>query len=371
MTVTDLTRRPSTPDNTMTNTLLPRPRPALLLALAVVCFVSLLALAGCPRSEPRVVLYCAQDEEFAKNLLETFRERTGTEVAPKFDTEADKSVSLYLELVQEKDRPRCDVFWNNEILSTIRLQRQGLLEPYASPSAKPYPPSCHGPDDTWHAFAARPRILIVNTKLVKEDDRPRSILDLTKPEWKGRVAMAKPLYGTTATQAACLFEVLGKEKAEQFYLGLLANGVQVAPGNRQVAAWVGEGRAAVGMTDPDDAFEEMHDHPEGVAIVFPDADRPKDDRMGTLFIPNTVAIIRGSPNPDGARKLVDYLLSAGVETKLAEGPSHQVPLNPEVKAELPKEMRTPQTVKTMDVDFGKAADLWDEVQRFLALHFTR
>jgi iron(III) transport system substrate-binding protein len=330
----------------------------------------LLATLGCPRTQPRVVLYCAQDEDFAKELLQTFRQQTGLEVAPKFDTEAGKSVELYLDLVQEKDRPRCDVFWNNEILSTIRLQRQGLLEPYASPSAKPYPPACHPADQTWHAFAARPRILVVNTKLVKEADRPRSILDLTKPEWKGRVAMAKPLYGTTATQAACLFEVLGKEKAEQFYLDLKKNGVQIAPGNRDVARLVGEGRAAVGMADPDDAFEEMQVHPD-VAIVFPDRDRPQDDRMGTLFLPNTVAIIKGGPNPEGARKLADYLLSAEVEAKLAEGPSHQVPLNPEVKAPLPKEMETPQTVKAMDVDFGKAADRWEAVQTFLRKEFAQ
>jgi iron(III) transport system substrate-binding protein len=124
------------------------------------------------------------------------------------------------------------------------------------------------------------------------------------------------------------------------------------------------------MADPDDAFEEMEVHPD-VAIVFPDRDQPKDSRMGTLFIPNTVAIIKGSPNPDGARKLVDYLLSAEVETRLAEGPSHQVPLNPEVKATLPREMETSRTVKTMDVDWGKAADLWDEVQTFLRGQFAQ
>jgi iron(III) transport system substrate-binding protein len=329
-----------------------------------------LGLAGCTPSQPRVVLYSAQDPEFAKDLLQTFHGRTGLEAVPKFDTEADKSVSLYLELVQEKDRPRCDVFWNNEVLSTIRLERQGLLEPYASPSAKPYPAWCHPKDETWHAFAARPRILVVNTKHVKEADRPHSLLDLTKPQWKGRVAMAKPLYGTTATQAACLFEVLGKEKAEEYFLGLKQNGVQIAPGNRDVARLVGAGQAWVGMADPDDAFEEMQENPGAVAIVFPDADRPKDDRMGTLFIPNSVAVIEGAPNPEGARKLVDYLLSAEVETKLAEGPSHQVPLNPEVKARLPKEMKTPQQVKTMDVDWEKAATMWDETQKFLAQHFT-
>ena len=349
---------------------------AVRLGIASLGLLLLTGLAGCTRPQPRVVLYCAQDEEFATGLLADFRQRTGLEVAPKFDTEADKSVSLYLELVREKDRPRCDVFWNNEILSTIRLQKQGMLEPYASPSAAPYPAWCKGPDDTWHAFAERARILVVNARLLKEKDRPRSILDLTRPEWKGRVAMAKPEYGTTATQAACLFAVLGPEKAKQYYRDLRANDVQIAPGNRQVAAWVGAGRSpggrptVVGMCDPDDALEEMETNPD-VAIVIPDADRPKEEAMGTLFIPNTVAILEGAPDPEGARKLVDYLLSAEVEKKLAEGGSHQLPLNPEVKAELPKALVGLRSAKRMDVDFEKAAALWDEVQTFLRNEFAR
>jgi iron(III) transport system substrate-binding protein len=101
-------------------------------------------------------------------------------------------------------------------------------------------------------------------------------------------------------------------------------------------------------------------------MIFPDR-----DGMGTLFIPNTVAIIRGCPNPDGARKLVDYLLSAEVEAKLAEGGSHQIPLNPDVKATLPPQMETPRSVKPMAVDFAKAADLWDEVQAFMRDEFAR
>jgi ABC-type Fe3+ transport system substrate-binding protein len=51
--------------------------------------------------------------------------------------------------------------------------------------------------------------------------------------------------------------------------------------------------------------------------------------------------LKGSPNPEGARRLVDYLLSAEVEKRLAELESHQVPLNPEVKATLPPRSRRP------------------------------
>src|SRR6185369_5723555 len=151
---------------------------------------------------PRVVLYCAQDREFAEELLADFTKKTGLPVVPKFDTEANKSVSLYQELLAEKQRPRCDVFWNNEILSTIRLQKQGLLEPYDSPAARPYPAATKAADHTWHAFALRARVILVNTRLVQEDERPKSLLNLADPRWRGRVAMARPQFGTSATQAA-------------------------------------------------------------------------------------------------------------------------------------------------------------------------
>jgi iron(III) transport system substrate-binding protein len=109
-----------------------------------------------------------------------------------------------------------------------------------------------------------------------------------------------------------------------------------------------------------------------VDIIYPDRDgSATNPRMGTLFIPNTVAIIRGGPNPAGARQLVDYLLSAEVEKQLAEADSRQIPLNPTVEAKLPKPIERPKhrggsgTVLPMDVDFAQAADLWDEVQEFL------
>lgn len=333
-----------------------------------------LCALGCSR-QPRVVVYCAQDQEFAEQIFADFQKQAsqtqpGLTVAPHYDTETTKSVSLYEELVREAERPRCDVYWNNEILSTIRLQRKGLLEPYASPSAAPYPAWCRGPDGSWHAFAARARVLLVNTKLVPEAERPKSLLDLTDPRWKGKAAMAKPQYGTSATQAACLFDVLGKEKARAYYLGLRDNQVAILGGNKHVAEAVGAGQFAVGVTDTDDAIDEVK---KGwpVVIVFPDSDRPAGERMGTLFIPNTVAVIKGAPNGAGGRQLVDFLLSPEVEKTLAESASHQIPLNPNVKAKLPEALEPARKAKAMEVDWNKAADVWDEVQGFLAEQFAR
>jgi len=339
--------------------------------LRLVCMSVTLAAAGCQRPESRVVLYCAQDQEFAEPLFGEFAAATGVKIAAKFDTEANKSVSLGRELETEKARPRCDVHWNNEILNTILLARKGVYEPYSSPNAAPFPDWTRPADRTWQSFAARARVLIVNTNLVPEADRPRSLLDLTSARWKDKVAMAKPQFGTTATQAAALFDVLGPEAAKTFYRGLKANGVSIVPGNKQAAVGVADGRYAVGLTDTDDAVGELNAG-KPVAIIYPDRDdRPEHPRLGVLYIPNTLALVKGAPNPEGGKKLIDYLLRPETEARLAEGGGFQIPLNPAVKANLPAAVLTPDKVKRMAVDWEKAADLWDEVQSFLREEFAR
>lgn len=336
----------------------------------------LLANSGCQRSaESRVVLYCSQDREFAESVLDEFFRRTGQRAAVKFDTEADKSVGLYHELLRERNRPRCDVFWNNEIMNTIRLQRAGLLETYRSPSAEDYPDHAKAADGTWTAFAARARVLIVNTNRVPEAERPRGIMELTAAKWRGRVGIARPLYGTTATHAACLFEVLGAVAAQDYFRRLKDNDVHILPGNKQVAEAVARGDLDVGFTDTDDAIIEW-EAGRPVALVFPDRDgHPDYPRLGTLYIPNTLMLIKGSPNPEGGKQLIDFLLSPEIEGRLADGPSRQIPLNPKVSASLPAPVERPRgaggTVQPMQVDFSHAADLWDEAHSFIRNEFLR
>lgn len=328
------------------------------------------AAVGCSRPDARVVVYCAQDEEFAVGTFAAFQDETKLAVAPKFDSEANKSVGLVGELREEASRPRCDVHWNNEILGTIRLARAGIYEPYASPAAAAFPEWSRPKDKTWQAFAERGRVLIVNTNLVPESDRPKSLLELTNPKWKGKIAMAKPQFGTTATHAACLFEVLGPDLAKAFFRGLKENDVALVAGNKQVAREVAAGRYAIGTTDTDDAILELRGG-KPISIVYLDAaGHPFNARMGTLFLPNALAVVKGAPNLAGARRLIDYLLRPETETRLAERGGFQFPVNPSLSV-TPPGLPSRQDVRRMSVDFEKAADLWDETQTFLREEFAK
>src|SRR5262249_17753241 len=97
------------------------------------------------------------------------------------------------------------------------------------------------------------------------------------------------------------------------------------------------GQLAFGLTDTDDALGEI-DAGMPVEIVYPDQ---ADGELGTLFIPNTLSVIKGCPHPEAAHQLIDFLLSPDIETKLAEGASAQIPLNPKTHAKI--EISHPKT----------------------------
>ncbi len=329
----------------------------------VACVVS--SLASCAKKDDtRVVVYSSLDREFSESILKGYQTASGVRVDAKYDVESTKTIGLVQLLTAERDRPRCDLFWNNEVVNTLRLGRKALLAPFEPPNAAAFPPVFKAKNQTWYGLAARARILIVNTKLVPEADRPKGLNDLIDPKWKGKIGIAKPLFGTTATHAACLFATWGPNKASDYFRALKANGVHVFSGNKQVATAVGAGEILFGLTDTDDAIGEV-DAGRPVSIIYPDRD---PGALGTLFIPNTLAVIKGAPHPAAAAALANYLLSPPVETALAIGPSAQIPLNPAVTVS--SKVETPKTVTPMTVDWDAAVDAWDAAMSFLAIEFA-
>lgn len=318
-----------------------------------------LLAAGCwSGSEREVVVYTALDREFSRSIFDDFESQSDTEVAPKFDVESTKTVGLVNEIIQQRARPRCDVFWNNEILHTLRLERLGQLESFDLPQAEKFPAQYRSPKGRWYGFAARARVLIVNTEMLAGEELPTSIHDLADSKWKGRCGIARPLFGTTATHAAVLFSHWGEQEARKFFLAVKQNAAVVS-GNKQVALDVAAGKLAFGLTDTDDAIVEI-ERGMPVAIVYPDQDA---DEMGTLRIPNTLCIIKGGPNPERARELLKFLLTAETETRLARGPSAQFPLHADVVV-MPRVAR--KGTKWMEVDFAAAAKNWERAAKFIA-----
>ena len=318
-----------------------------------------------PSPSPRVVVYTSVDQVHARRLFMEFASLTGIDVEGVFDIEAQKTTGLFNRIRDEADFPVADVFWNSEASRTEQLKREGLLQAYPSPSAEDIPIELRDPEGTWHGFAARARVIVYHKDRMRGRDLPRSILDLTRPEFKGELGVANPLFGTTASHVAALFALEGRAgggvfDAEGFLRDLRENAVILA-GNSTVRDLVARGSLSVGLTDTDDVWVGL-ERGDPIGMIYPDA-----DGIGTLVIPNTVALLRGARHPEEGKAFIDYLLSRDAEAFLADGPSRQIPVRQGVP--VPEGVRPISEIRGMEVTVGEIVDAMDESQAFVRDEF--
>ena len=274
------------------------------------CWITaaVLLLIGCNNNRSSVVIYIAQDAEFAGPILREFEKETGIKTRAVFDSEAVKTVGLANRLLAEKNHPQCDVFWGNEEFRTRQLAAQNVFR------------ATNG----WAAFGARSRRVVVNTNVVRgawsvtsltphaprptpQPIAPASLLELTNAAWRGKVALAYPMFGTTSAHFHALRQLWGDDAWQNWCRALAANQPFLVDGNSAVVKFVARGDAWIGFTDSDDIAAGQREGAPVAALPL---------AAESLLIPNTVAVVRGAPHPEAAQRLFDYLQSRTVVERL-------------------------------------------------------
>lgn len=241
---------------------------------------------------PAVILYAAQDQVYAEPILRDFEKQTGIMVHAVYDSEANKTVAIANRLIAERDHPQCDVFWGNEELRTRQLATMNVFRE----------------TNGWAKFGHRSRRIAMTTSL-DATRRPTSLLELTNSEWRGRIALAYPLFGSTATHLLALRQHWGTNLWESWCRALAENKPFLVEGNSAAARSAADGRAAIALTDSDDITAVNRDGVRLSALPI---------TSETLLLPNAVAVIRGAPHPEAAQRLFDYLQTPAVVRRLVE-----------------------------------------------------
>ena len=336
-----------------------RKAPAALLVLALAGVLAFLLAPHLSRDAAESVnLYCSVDQDQYLPIVRAFRESTGVEVKDQGETEASRSIGVTQKLAMEKDHPVADVLWANEIMNTIYLRDLGVLAPLPAGVAAGFPEAWRDSKGTYVAFAGRARVILVNTKLLPDrKDWPTRVEDLLDPRFGGpgrAMAIAKPLTGTTYTHAVTLL-TRDPAKGEAFWRAVAARAakgeIKAASGNGAVMQLVSDSSKGIafGLTDTDDARVAVTKG-DPVEVIYPDQG---EGEVGTLVIPNTVALVRGGRHAAEGERLLRWLVSADTEKGLAAGPIANIPLRPDVPA--------PAHVKRPGADFRPMSVDWDAV----------
>ena len=191
-------------------------------ALAATLIATLGACASeapAPAAEDKsFTLYSGRAEELVKPLIELFTKETGISVAVRYAGSAE----LAAQILEEGTNVKADAFFSQDAGALGALSEAGLFKTIDPSVTGLVDPAYRAADNTWVGVSGRSRVFSYNPAKVKAV--PASVLDLTKPEWKGRIAIA-PSNASFQSFVTALRVLEGEEVAAKWLAGMKTNAV--------------------------------------------------------------------------------------------------------------------------------------------------
>lgn len=246
-----------------------------------------------------VVIYSGRTENLVQPILDRFEEETGVDVQVRYGSTAD----LALLIAEEGDQSPADVFLSQSPGAIGYLDQLGLLGTLPDTTLDLVPEEFRASDGSWVGITGRRRVLAFNPDITPEDELPDSVLDLTGPEWSGRVGIA-PSNASFQDFVTAMRLELGDETTTQWLEGIAANDAFTFANNGAIVAAIGRGEIDVGLVNHYYVYQALAEDPD-----YPGRNHDfAPDDIGSLVIVSGASVLSGADHGDEAEALVAFLL---------------------------------------------------------------
>ncbi|MBZ9804164.1 iron ABC transporter substrate-binding protein [Mesorhizobium sp. ES1-6] len=212
------------------------------LALASVAALAISLAAGPATAEDAgIIVYNAQHESLAKEWAEGFTKETGIKVTLRNGGDSDFSNQI----VAEGGSSPADVFLTENSPAMALVEAAGLFAPVDAGTLAQVPQDYQPSSGKWVGVAARSTVFAYNKDKLKEDQLPKSLLDLADPSWKGRWA-ASPSGADFQAIVSALLQLKG-EAATADWLKAMKENFTAYKGNSTVMKAVNAGEIEGGV----------------------------------------------------------------------------------------------------------------------------
>ena len=255
-----------------------------------------------------VVVYSPHDADPLNAGVNLFMEKYPN---VKVEVVAAGTGELCNRIAAESANPIADVLWGGGADSLAAFK--DYFAPYVCANDDVIAEEYKDPDDKWIGESPLPMVLFYNKDLIEKDGMtiPESWEDLTKPEWKGKIAYCLPSKSGSAYTQLCTM-ILGhggKEDGWDFIKKLFDNlDGKIVDSSGKCHMMVADGEFYVGITIEKSAIKYADD--PSVGFVY-----PKD---GTSAVPDGVALVKGCPNEENAKLFIDFVTSKECQTEQSE-----------------------------------------------------
>ncbi len=266
------------------------------------CLVALLGASGCGDGRRELLVYSPH----GRDQLRTFG-RAFESVHPEIDVLwVDMGSQEILDRVRsEKANPQADVWWGAPSDMFDRAAQEGLLEPYRPAWAEGVPRDERAPGDEWTGLYRTPEVIAYNDEALTAAEAPHTWDAVLEPRWRGEVVIRDPLAsGTMRTVFAAIMyrEYERTGNVEAGYAWLLKLDAQtreyvINPTLLYQKLARQEGLVTLWNMPDIQILRATTDFP--IAYVLPDD--------GTPIVIDAIGVVRGTDEPDMARRFVDFV----------------------------------------------------------------
>ncbi|MBW4211775.1 iron ABC transporter substrate-binding protein [Enterobacter asburiae] len=188
-----------------------------------------------------IVVYNAQHENLVKSWVDGFTKETGIKVTLRNGDDSE----LGNQLVQEGSASPADVFLTENSPSMVLVDNANLFAPLDADTLKQVPAEYRPAHGRWIGIAARSTVFVYNPEKLNEQQLPKSLMDLAKPEWKGRWA-ASPSGADFQAIVSAMLALKGEKATLEWLKAMKANFVAYK-GNSTVMKAVNAGQIDGGV----------------------------------------------------------------------------------------------------------------------------
>lgn len=210
------------------------------LAGATALAISLIA-APATAEDAGIVVYNAQHESLAKEWAEGFTKETGIKVTLRNGGDSDFSNQI----VAEGAASPADVFLTENSPAMALVEAAGLFAPVDADTLAQVPQEYQPTTGKWVGVAARSTVFAYDKTKLKEDQLPKSLLELADPSWKGRWAVS-PSGADFQAIVSALLQLKG-EAATADWLKAMKTNFTAYKGNSTVMKAVNAGEIEGGV----------------------------------------------------------------------------------------------------------------------------
>ena len=280
--------------------------------LVLMALLALAAGAGvATAAEPEhLTLYGAQHPQMLDILVKGFKAETGITI----DVRTGDAPEIANQIEEEGASSPADIYVTENSPELLLLEGKGLLAPVAPSTLAQVPAQYSSPSGAWVGILARENVLQFNTSMIKEDALPASLLDLAKPEWKGKLAIS-PTDADFLPIISALQVLKGKDATLSWLKGMKDN-AQVYDDDEGVVAAVDRGSAAVGIIN---SYYWYRFRVEvGADKIHSGVHHFSGGDAGALINISGAAVLKSSKHQDEAQKFLAYIVSKPAQEALAK-----------------------------------------------------